>query len=408
MKIALVSEYCPPDFSGGLELSALSVAVGLRRVGHEVEILTSRYRPGFTATEPDPEGVVRLFESAPTIRAARNRTEHYREIFRGFGGEMRVGKANLARLRARLRTERYDVAYTFGLRHLGLATVSAFEEAGVPVLYGIGDRFLLDYRSPHWQWRAAYFLGGEGFYRRGLRLRIGHAAFVSDYMRSQFRSEGFPLHETCVVPRGVDWEYTESSYDPRERDREFLIACRVAPAKGFEVVVEAARIVEARLGEVPWTVAIAGGGDEFYSAFLDDLIAKSGVAHRVRRLGMLNQRSVLERAGRALGWLNTTTGGDSFGRTSIEALSMGAPLIASDDGATSEVVEDGVSALLYPKHDAPALADHMVTILTDPVRSAALVEAGYDLLRRRYRMDVVVARTEEALEAARTDAPLPG
>lgn len=406
MNIALVSEYCPPDFSGGLELSALSIAVGLRRAGHEVAILTSRYRPGFATTEPDAEGTVRLFESAPTIRAARNRTEHYREIVRGFGGEMRAGKKNLARLRAHLAKERYDVAYTFGLRHLGLATVAAFEESGVPVLYGIGDRFLLDYRSPHWQWRLAYLLGGEAFYRRGLRLRIGHAAFVSDYMRSQFRREGFPLFETCVVPRGVDWDYAERPYRPSERDHEFLIACRVAPAKGFEVVVEAARVVEETMGQAAWTIAIAGGGDELYSAFLDDLIAKSGVSHRFRRLGKLNQRSVLERASRALGWLNTTTGGDSFGRTSIEALSMGAPLIASDDGATSEVVEDGVSALLYPKHDAPALADRMITILTDPGRAAGMVEAGFDLLRRRYRMDVVVARTEAALEAARNDGPL--
>ncbi|MCW5943130.1 MAG: glycosyltransferase family 4 protein [Fimbriimonadaceae bacterium] len=401
MKIALVSEYCPPDFSGGLELSALSVAHGLRRAGHDLELLTSRFRPGFSSDETDPAWVVRLFEPAPEIRAARTRAEHYREIFRGFGGEMRAGKRNLCRLRERLRSESYDVAYTFGLRHLGLATVAAFEEAGVPILWGIGDRFLLDYRRPHWQWRTAYLLGGEGFYRRGLRLRFNHAAFVSAYMRAQFEREGFPLRQTCVVPRGVDWEYEEAPYDPRTRDREFLIACRVAPAKGFEVLVEAARIVDDRMGEAAWTIAIAGGGDDLYSAFLDDLVAKSGVAHRIRRLGKLPQRSVLDRASRALGWLNTTTGGDSFGRTSIEALSMGAPLIASDDGATTEVVEAGVSALLYDKHDASALAAHMITLLTEPERAASLVAEGYRLLRARYRMDVVIERTVRALEATR-------
>jgi phosphatidylinositol alpha-mannosyltransferase len=83
--------------------------------------------------------------------------------------------------------------------------------------------------------------------------------------------------------------------------------------------------------------------------------------------------------------------GESFGVILIEALAAGAPIVASDLDAFKRVLEDGAAGVLVRRGDAPALAQALDELLTDPARRAQLsargseVAAGYDweVLARR-------------------------
>jgi glycosyltransferase involved in cell wall biosynthesis len=77
-----------------------------------------------------------------------------------------------------------------------------------------------------------------------------------------------------------------------------------------------------------------------------------------------------------------------------EAMAAGKPVVASRVGGIPEYVEDGVTGVLVPPADAPALVDAIVTLLEDRPRLAELGRRGRD--RAADLFDV--RRTNAALE----------
>lgn len=57
---------------------------------------------------------------------------------------------------------------------------------------------------------------------------------------------------------------------------------------------------------------------------------------------------------------------EPFGLVILEALGLGIPVIASAEGGPSEIIEDGVSGLLFPQGDAQALRDAILRLMSDP------------------------------------------
>lgn len=67
---------------------------------------------------------------------------------------------------------------------------------------------------------------------------------------------------------------------------------------------------------------------------------------------------------------------ESFGRVAPEALVAGRPVVATRVGAVSEVLRDGVDAVLVPPDDPGALANAVAKVLDDPALAGRLVESG--------------------------------
>ena len=108
------------------------------------------------------------------------------------------------------------------------------------------------------------------------------------------------------------------------------------------------------------------------------------------------------------------TGGESFGIVLVEALSAGAPVVASDLGAFRRVLDDGAFGVLFPAGDPDALADSVAGLLGDPQRRADLVARGSRAVRR-YDWSRVAGRIVDVYETVRigadrvgTDVPGPG
>jgi glycosyltransferase involved in cell wall biosynthesis len=61
---------------------------------------------------------------------------------------------------------------------------------------------------------------------------------------------------------------------------------------------------------------------------------------------------------------HTSTAPEPFGRTVIEAMIAGCPVVVANAGALPEIVVDGVTGILTPPGDVVALADALVSLLT--------------------------------------------
>jgi type III pantothenate kinase len=95
--------------------------------------------------------------------------------------------------------------------------------------------------------------------------------------------------------------------------------------------------------------------------------------------------------------------GEPFSSTIIESMACGTPLIGADDGSILEVVEPGVSALVYPKNDPAALAAHMERVLDDPAHAQRVAAAGIETIRARYTIDRILDLTERTFAAVLAD-----
>jgi len=93
----------------------------------------------------------------------------------------------------------------------------------------------------------------------------------------------------------------------------------------------------------------------------------------------------------------------------LEAMSCGLPVVATAVGGVPDAVEDGVTGRLVPHGDEEALASAIGELLGDAERQRELGAAGRQEFERRFRVELMLDRTEELyrelLAAADGDAP---
>jgi len=106
----------------------------------------------------------------------------------------------------------------------------------------------------------------------------------------------------------------------------------------------------------------------------------------------------------ATAFISPSRFGEPFGRTNIEAMASGTPLIASITGAIKEIAVDGESALMYDKEDALALSRHLENVMTDSALRTQLASNALNVIRSRFTLDSILDQTEIVLKAMVSEA----
>ncbi|MEW6225170.1 MAG: glycosyltransferase family 4 protein [Chloroflexota bacterium] len=81
---------------------------------------------------------------------------------------------------------------------------------------------------------------------------------------------------------------------------------------------------------------------------------------------------------------------EAQGLTILEAMALSRPVVASNVGGIPEMIEDGVTGLLVPPHDPPALAAAVVRLLRDHPLADMIGRAGHDLVHDRFCVQLMV------------------
>jgi glycosyltransferase involved in cell wall biosynthesis len=82
-----------------------------------------------------------------------------------------------------------------------------------------------------------------------------------------------------------------------------------------------------------------------------------------------------------------------LGTVMLEAMAMGKPVVATDVGGVSAAVRDGQTGLIVPSHDADALADKLVSLLTDNELATRIGAAGRELVRDSFDAERMAIET---------------
>jgi len=85
---------------------------------------------------------------------------------------------------------------------------------------------------------------------------------------------------------------------------------------------------------------------------------------------------------------------EGFGRTLVEAMMVGTPVVAAASGGHAEVIETGVNGMLTPPDDPEALARAASAVLEDTTLAAEIVERALAIAAERYSVKRHVGEVE--------------
>ena len=113
-------------------------------------------------------------------------------------------------------------------------------------------------------------------------------------------------------------------------------------------------------------------GEADYAASLSRLVVDLHLQQRVFFLGHRNDVPRLMKAVDVM--VHPSIDPEPFGRTLVEAMLAGVPVIASDAGAAPDILDGGRAGTLVPPNDPQALAEAIASVLAKPEQLVAQLE----------------------------------
>jgi len=188
-------------------------------------------------------------------------------------------------------------------------------------------------------------------------------AFWADWVT---RTLGVPAARITILPNGVPRPAPGSPRD--DLPCHIVLLGRIGPRKGVPELIEAL----ATLRDRSWRATLAGDGEV---AAARAAVERAGLAPRIAVPGWLAQSDAADLLASA-DILALPSHAENFPISIIEALAHGVAVVATQVGATPELLEHGKSALFVPVGDPAALARALAELIDDPARRRALAQAG--------------------------------
>jgi glycosyltransferase involved in cell wall biosynthesis len=89
---------------------------------------------------------------------------------------------------------------------------------------------------------------------------------------------------------------------------------------------------------------------------------------------------------------------ESFGMPLVEAMASATPVVATRGGAFPEIVEHGRTGVLVERSDAPALADAILQLLSNPDQRDAMARAAVERASTMFSWDRIAEDLVEKYE----------
>lgn len=231
---------------------------------------------------------------------------------------------------------------------------------------------------------------------RPLRWSLRHAdglVAISEFVAGTLTSSGVPRERVHLAYNGLVLEDWTPPTDRHAARAELALPAagplvvsvsRLFPSKGTAELVRAIAIVRRDVPDVRLVVIgrdVSGSG---FMAQLEQIVVDEDLADHVMFVG---QRPDVSRYMGAADVFAMPSFGEPFGLVFLEAMAMEVPVVALNNGASPEVVDDGKAGLLSDPGDITSLAANLVTLLTDPDLRSRMGTYGRQQVAARFTVE---------------------
>jgi N-acetyl-alpha-D-glucosaminyl L-malate synthase BshA len=215
---------------------------------------------------------------------------------------------------------------------------------------------------------------------------------ISNYLKEQTLTDFGISRPIEVVPNFVNCdEYAPIKDELRTAARKRLAApgeailMHLSNFRPVKRVVDVVKVFAQVARELPARLVLVGDGPDRSAAEwlahdlkIHDRVHFMGKQERVNELLPLADLMVMP------------SELESFGLAALEAMACKVPSIATRVGGVPELIDDGVTGLLYPVGDVESMAEGALTLLKDRDRLQAMRDAGRKTAQSRFCASLVV------------------
>jgi glycosyltransferase involved in cell wall biosynthesis len=180
---------------------------------------------------------------------------------------------------------------------------------------------------------------------------------------------------------GVDTQLFSPGAEPRQ---DFVLTTgRLSPVKGLEDLLEAAQMVNQRLG--PTRFVIAGEGP--LRPALEKKISAAGLQDQVELIGHVTERERLADLYRQAALFVSPSHAEGLPTVLLEAMACECPVAATRVGGSPDVITNGENGMLVSPGQPAQLADVICDLLIHPSRREEMGRAGRQTVEAKYSWD---------------------
>jgi len=202
------------------------------------------------------------------------------------------------------------------------------------------------------------------------------------------------------VGNGIDELFF--TVDPAPEPGRVLYAGSIMARKQLVALVEAIDAV--RSTTQPVSLAIAGGiAEPGYAAQVEARVRELGLGDVVTFLGQVPPARMADEYRRA-SIMVLPSAQETSPMVIGEAMAAGVPVVATDVGGVSHLVDDGSTGYVVPLGDGAALARRMAELLRDEQARRAFSQTARSRAEERFRTTAVAARVRAVYELAVEEA----
>lgn len=248
------------------------------------------------------------------------------------------------------------------------------------------------YQEVPWIKKLIFRYGERALSRATSRIITVSSALKDDLVRN------YKIPEAKIIPiyNGIDIERYLKIQNKKEIKIRYGLnpdmpvigtIARMAPQKGLEYLVKAAPLI---CKERDVRILIAGDGPEM--SYLQDLSSSLDINDQVVFTGYIDN---IPEFLSCLDIFVVPSIAEGLSITTIEAMTAGLPVIASNTGGLPELVRHGETGLLVEPRNPQGIADAVEKLLNDPRKSEMMGRSGRNAAAIQFSSKTMIKRTCE-------------
>jgi glycosyltransferase involved in cell wall biosynthesis len=241
-------------------------------------------------------------------------------------------------------------------------------------------------------------------------LRTSSVAIVNSHDLGEQLFGSVRGEKIRVVHNGIDLQARDRDNPVRrlalpvpKTARLTAICGRLTARKGVDVYLRAMAHLKDSHPDLQHLVI--GEGSQAFTRQLMELAQQLGLQDRVHFLG---QRQDVRALFGMVDLVISSSVREPFGRTLLEAMACGVPVVATRSGGPEEILVDGDNGFLVEVGDAAAIAERVARLLDDQTLAQQIGLAGRETVEAQFQLADTVNGVVESFEQALRRVNKPG